>query len=414
MSSVILAQSSHLNNADLEKFVQKTVELLKLESVQGINAAANPSVYKRRFSKLQVGKREVKEYSGVAEVVATKFRQKPAEIKKTIGLDLGRNLEVSRQIRRFAVNVEAPDGILEQVDLKQHFAFINGRNFSEKTMNTMVEEFNILAENDSAISVADRATNELRDFSSRFGAVVPTREIEGLIATIGATESSGSRVVLNKGLSFRIHEVRCIDETNPEWIGSDSISWGGVAAQGVDNKEKVTKLKEYLVGSSFDDGDVKKFSPPKILHNFQLDQGNFPKDFLVLLSLAEKDSGGMSTFIQELYEAVKAHLQVILTALGAAAGAAIGAAIGGSVGTAIGGPLGLIIGIVAGAVVGALAAWLASALKDDIFMPEEAAIRFKRANETFAGGSLTSPRQYIHYRDHGGHYRVAFDWRISR
>ena len=215
--------------------------------------------------------------------------------------------------------------------------------------------------------------------------------------------------MLNKGLRFRVHEVKCIDETNPEWPGSDEISWGGAA---VDDKGSASKIPEKFVRSGFDDGDRKTYNPPEIIKTFSLDN-DYPKEFLVTMALAEKDSGGMSDFIQKLYEAIKAEVALILAALGAAAGAAIGAAIGGSVGTAIGGPLGIIIGVAAGAILGALIGWLASVLQDDIFAPQASSLFLSSANDTFQGGALVSPRKEFHYRDHGGHYRITYDWEIT-
>ena len=135
---------------------------------------------------------------------------------------------------------------------------------------------------------------------------------------------------------------------------------------------------------------------------------------MVTLALAEKDSGGFAEFIRKLYEAIKAEIQLILSALGAAAGAWIGTQIGGSIGTSLAGPLGTIIGAVAGAILGALIGWLISALQDDIFAPEATSLILPAGNASFDGGSLVTAPCYLHYRDHGGHYHVKCDWEIVR
>ena len=286
------------------------------------------------------------------------------------------------------------------------FDFVNETNFSETSMERMVTDISVLSEPE-VLPIREAVSTDLRTVDTRYGRLLPAGWVEDLIGRLG---TGGGIITLNKGIKFRIHEVKCIDETNPEWPGSDEISWGGAA---VDDKGTVIKIPEKRVGGGFDDGDRKTYTPPEIIKTFTLDN-IYPKEFMVTMSLAEKDSGGMSDFIQKLYEAIKAEVAAIFAALGAAAGAAIGSAIGGSVGTAIGGPLGTIIGVAAGAILGALIGWLVSVLQDDIFAPQASSLFLYSVNDTFQGGSLISPRQEFHYRDHGGHYRITYDWEITR
>jgi len=144
------------------------------------------------------------------------------------------------------------------------------------------------------------------------------------ISSASFYQPSPPATIVNKGVNFRIHEVKCIDETNPEWPGHDEIHWGGVA---VDDKDVTTKIAEKHVRDNFDDGEKKTYSPPDIVKYFPLDD-KYPKEFLITMTLAEKDSGGMSDFLQKLYEAIKGEIFLICEALGAAAGAYIGAQIG--------------------------------------------------------------------------------------
>jgi len=195
-----------------------------------------------------------------------------------------------------------------------------------------------------------------------------------------------------------------------EWKG-DEIAMGAVFLD-ADGEESIHS--EFRVMDDFRNGDVKNY-PPKILKNFGISASAvYPQTYSVFVALAEKDNGGLSDFIQELYEAVRADLQKILTALGALAGAAIGAQIGGSVGTAVGGPLGTIIGVAAGAILGAIAGWLTDVLKDDIFEPQMASITLPDGSSTFANGSLTSPYYYLDFIDHGGEYKVKYRWKLNR
>lgn len=416
MGTASVGLSSSLNNHELDKFVQQATELLKLTAVQAMNASANPNIYRARPSELKVGQRT---YPSVAKVVTDRFQQLDPQVKRVVGLDLGRNRDITHQLRRVAVDIRAERTVFEQVDVQRHFQFVNGTTFSESSMRKMVADLGTAVGGSASAAASAAARDELRAWHDRFRDVIPVRHIEGIFAEIDAsatsgssgTGSSGGQVVTNRGLNFRVHEAKCIDETDPEWAGSDEISWGGAA---VDDTGDTTKLPEFFVGSGFDDGDSKRYSPPKIVHSFDMSSGQYPKTYMVTLALAEKDSGGMSAFIEELYQAIKAHVVIILGALGAAAGAAIGAAIGGTVGTTVGGPLGTIIGIVAGAILGALVAWLVTVLKDDIFPPEASSAFFGSASDTFAGGGLISPQMYLHYRDHGGHYRLTYDWQIVR
>lgn len=406
MSSPVIAQSDHINNHELQKLIEKTVDLLKISVVQGINGTMNDRVYKFKPKELKVGRQESKSYPSVALVVAERVKGYDAQKQNSVRLALGRDASITSAIRTRGVDIRSEKSVIEQVNVKGLFDFVNGETFSESAMQQMVNDVSILADGEAA-PVREAILNDLRTFDVRYGRVLPARWIEDLAEILG---TGVGVAVLNRGVRFRVHEVKCIDETNPEWPGSDEIAWGGAS---VNDKGTVEKVPEKYVGGGFDDGDRKAYSPPLIVKTFPLDNV-YPKEFMVTMTLAEKDSGGLSSFIQKLYEAIKAELTAILTTLGAAAGAAIGTAIGGSVGTAIGGPLGTIIGLVAGAILGALVGWLVSILSDDIFAPLASSLFLYSGNETFAGGGLVSPRMEFHYRDHGGHYRILYDWEITR
>jgi phage tail tape-measure protein len=101
---------------------------------------------------------------------------------------------------------------------------------------------------------------------------------------------------------------------------------------------------------------------------------------------------------------------------GRANGVSIAAALAGAAAGAgmIGGSIGIVLGIVAAMVLDALVGWLMKALSDDIFRPQSSSIYMETASATFAGGAMVSPLSFLDYRDHGGHYRVAYDWEITR
>jgi hypothetical protein len=406
MSTARILQSDQIYNHELKKFVEKTVEMLKLSVVQGFNRTMNPQLYRFKPKELTVGGRVPVNYPSVALVASERLKSLDPQKVNAVRLALGREDSITTAIRARGIDMRSEKSVAEQVDLKQIFDFVNESTFSEAAMEGMVSDLSALAERET-IPIREAALSDLRALDITYGPLFPTGWIDDLVGRISA---GGGGAALNKGLRFRVHEVKCIDETNPEWPGSDEISWGGAA---VDDKGTASKIPEKQVGSGFDDGDRKTYSPPEIIKTFALDSV-YPKEFAVTMALAEKDSGGMSDFIQKLYEAIKAEVAVILAALGAAAGAAIGSAIGGSVGTAIGGPLGTIIGVAAGAILGALIGWLVSVLQDDIFAPQASSLFLYSASDTFPGGRLVSPRMEFHYRDHGGHYRIVYDWAITR
>jgi hypothetical protein len=320
-----------------------------------------------------VGGKKKKEYKGVAEVVHGRINGKKADEIKAIVFDNGPRSAFAKSpyLNKTLTDFKVATSSFQKMDFKANFAYVNDDLF----IKGIALPF------------------DLPDFSDRF-------------KTPGATSSDGGSATVTSQaahvLKLMLKKVKCLDETDPEWWGKDEIAVGGVA---VDDKQVETKITPFSAGS-FNDGDSKSYNPDKVLKSFTLDATN-PSTFFAFLTLAEKDGGGFADFIQELYEAIKAETQLILTALGAAAGAAIGAAIGGSIGTTIAGPLGTVIGIAAGVILGALVGWIVELLKDDIFDPQITAITINR-NEPFTG-----PVQKLTYRDFGGSYYIQVYWTAS-
>lgn len=405
--SIVLSQSDSIPNKTLQKLIQETTELLKLSMVQGMNASMAPTVYKAKLAEVKVGGKKKVSYPSVAQLAANRLKAASAEQMKVVRLSLGADQQISRAIRARGINMEGVKPVVEQVDIKRQFSFVNDTTFSEKAMQSMVEELNAM-DVDTTLSRKELLEYELKAVDLKISRL-PANWWKDIIANLDKDEPK-KPIVLNKGLRFRVHEVKCVKETTPTWPGSDEISWGGAT---MDDKGEVKKILEKYVRGGFDGGERKLYSPPEVVKTFSLDSV-YPKDFLVTMALAEKDGNGMSDFIRDLYDAIKAEVQVILVALGAAAGAAIGAGIGGSLGTVIGGPLGTIIGVAAGAILGALVGWLIAMFKDDIFRPQASTLHLPNGSATFAGGSLTSPKAVFNFRDHGGHYKVTYDWQITR
>lgn len=202
-------------------------------------------------------------------------------------------------------------------------------------------------------------------------------------------------------IEFRIHRVRCIDETNGflgSEAGSDEIDLGGTE---VDESGDTKKISAFRVASFGDDGDVKTFSPPRRLTFFNLREGTaFPKSYFVTLVLAEIDMGGLPDFLNKLLNWVR---EKVISLLSAAIGGAIGAS---------GGPIGAIIGVAVGWAVGKVFELFKSVWEDDIFEPVTARVDVPTATHRFGGGATDSPNGVAVFSGHGGKYDVTYDWRL--
>lgn len=349
-----------IKNPEIKHFIDHLASFTQASIEQSVFSKLNNG--KIKYQKLSVGKKNKVKRATVAEVIDNYLSKTNSKELKQMArnLTINKNANIAPFNYGSKLNIKSDKPIFNQLDLAKEFSYINDRLF----LKVIAANFNI-----------------------------PT-----------TTPTAPATPVANPTLTLKLNlkTVKCLDETNPEWGGKDNIAAGGVVS---DDRGVETKISEFHVGN-FDDGDVKNFNPVKVLKTYSLDNVH-PSTFTAFLTLAEKDSGGFSDFIQELYDAIKDELTVILTALGAAAGAAIGAAIGGSVGTAVAGPIGTIIGVAAGLIIGALTGWIVSLLKDDVFEPQISGITIDRS------APFTGPTQRLTYRDFGGSYYMDVFWSAS-
>ena len=416
---------------NMQEVIRQSIELFKLDIVQGLAFEKDGAVFKAQGLK--------KSPSKLGKIVADRVMALGKDSKRARP-DYANDLplqqlytgELRDLARKHNVDLLSKNSVTKQADTTRMFSFVAPELIDADTIKTLHDNlFDSEIDADSArtdASVAIAAALPAMNVDPAIARMIAERskaiDIAALLRGVGGNSSADndddaggapnaatSTIVLNRGLKFRLHRVKCLDETNPEWPGNDKIAAGGVA---VNWDETTTTIPEFQVGSSFKDGSQKVYNPPRVLKTFSLNGAQYPADFMIAMALAEKDGGGLSKFITDLWEAIRDEVTVILTAVGAAAGAAAGVAIGGTFGTAVGGPIGTIIGVVAGAIVGALIGWLISALKDDIFEPQSAALRLPSANSTFTGGSLTSQLMSLNFRDHGGYYRAYYSWQITR
>jgi hypothetical protein len=205
-------------------------------------------------------------------------------------------------------------------------------------------------------------------------------------------------------LSFNITRVKCVDETNPEFWGSDEIAIAGVS---VDEDGDSKKISEQYVGGGFDDGDAKSYSPNWQYHWFSMQEGKyFPKAYKVALILAEKDNGGLSSALNTIWQKVGEKVKE-----------AIAKAVGGVLSEYVGPAIAKAIGEAVAWVIDKLVGWIINAFQDDIFPVFTASCtvpsfnaRWNYPNGTW--GSTTSDVRTAHFYGYGGHYTVDYYWKM--
>lgn len=204
-------------------------------------------------------------------------------------------------------------------------------------------------------------------------------------------------------LGFWVSKVRCVDETNPEWWGSDEIALAGVT---VDEDGDTKKVGEKYIGGGFDDGDEKNYPNWRYTY-FNLREGKYwPKSYAVTLLLAEKDHSGLSTALNTVWEKVAEHVKkAIAEAVGKILQPYLGAAIAKAIGQAV------------AWIVDALVGWIVNAFKDDIFPPFTATVTTPSmsARWHYPNGSWGNPSSGIRtarFSGHGGYYQVLYSWKF--
>lgn len=374
MKSITLSNSHQtlIKDPIIGDFIKKSTDIIMAGINQEILAATKPKIYKYKQKKITVGKKKKMKYDSPGSIVL-----------KHLDLDKVPNKE--RFVKRITRST--------MFDIKR--STLIGNHVNLKLTKSLTTDKKLLAKTFHLTPLVKIDKNYLLKFLERFNS--------------DEQETNNSSPKTNSKLKLYLKQVKCIDETNPERIGSDEIAMGAVFMDADGNE---TKLNEFHVGDNFDDGDTKNYNPSKLLKTYNISTGSYPQFYTAWITLAEKDNGGLSDFISELFNAVKAQTQKILETLGAAAGAYIGGKIGGSIGTTIAGPLGTAIGLIAGAILGAVIAELVNAFKDDIFEPQIATIGIPSATSLFENGSTTSPWKYLKFEGHKGEYQVKYKWKL--
>lgn len=217
--------------------------------------------------------------------------------------------------------------------------------------------------------------------------------------------------VTNK-MAFYINRVKCVDETNPEWWGSDEIALAGIS---IDETGDTKKINERYIGGGFDDGDSKSYNPDWRYHWFSLNEGrSWPKTYSMSLVLAEKDHGGLSQALDTLWKKVKEQVYKLIKQAATAAGVAIGAFLGMAEAGAV---IGQLLGEAVAWIIDRFLRWIIDLFKDDIFPIATVKVTTpsKSARWYYPNGRWGNPRsntRRAHFYGYGGHYYVEYYWKF--
>lgn len=240
--------------------------------------------------------------------------------------------------------------------------------------------------------------------ASRLAAIYGEIHDQDLFAGEGAAPGDFEELAVTDKIGLWVSEIMCVDETNPEFWGSDEIALAGVS---VDEDGDTKKIGEKFIGGGFDDGDKKSYGDRWRYEYFSLREGaNWPKRYSVSFALAEKDHGGLSKFLDKIWAAVRDKVK-----------AAIAKAVATGLTPYLGELIARWVGEAVAWVIDVLVGWIIKWFGDDIFpvktisvtTPSMAA-RWNYPNGTW--GNPSSGVRYIHFYGHGGHYRLAYYWKF--
>lgn len=369
MADVTTAAFSYSSMQDpvIKKFVDEVADQMKVEVVQTLSAQKDPARFKLATPpRIRVGQ-ETEDSVGL--VMKQAFSTMPAAKQQEALANITRPEVVSAKLKSDmavnAIDLRSSRYALEQINTTTRFRFAN-RPFLQSLRTRTLEIMNQNESNSSPVTAA-----------------------------------------ANKKLNFRIHAVKCIDETGLEtleWITHDNIDMGGTS---INDKGVTSKIDTFRVSSHFDDGETVNYNPAKNLRSFALDS-NYPKTFAVVLAIAEKDSdGGFFTYVDKLFKAVRQEINDILKKLAEGAQITLAAIFGERIGE--------ILYSLATMVLSKLWDWITGWFKnyDDIFEAKAVTISVRSATATF-NGSLTTGQRSLYYHGHGGQYLVKYSWEFEK
>ena len=236
---------------------------------------------------------------------------------------------------------------------------------------------------------------ELRKSLKRVQHVTRVAGLDGLLNTLnlGDTELRMASVhaqprYANNTARFVIDEVKCLDETGPDWLGSDEIYLVGV---NVDETGDVHKLN-WKISNDFDTGErvTRDF---RVVFNITEGGNQWPKKYFVALTMIEQDLGNVPAFVHELYTEVRKEITAIVVQMAA---------------SGEGGEHGVLIAaaaLAAGWVLDQALDWFIKIWEDDVIGNVTYTFTHAGPAATFGGNNRSAPRNIV-LRGAGGRYRL--------
>lgn len=215
-------------------------------------------------------------------------------------------------------------------------------------------------------------------------------------------------------LSLRIHSVKCVDETGGKWaerVGNDEIYLGGFL---IDPAGRTIKVSPMSIYPHFDDGDIKKFNPPRVFSTLNIHTAtSWPKNCVAGFLLFEKDSGDMSSAVQKIYEKVVEEMERKKQQMMATRVRATVLTADGTEAPAEEPSLGSVIwNITKEIVYNYIKTKITAGLADELFPLQEASVTLHSPEHTW-NGSHTSPVAMVEFRAHEGVYQLFYDWELT-
>jgi hypothetical protein len=218
---------------------------------------------------------------------------------------------------------------------------------------------------------------------------------------------------MNNQISLRIHSVKCIDETGlgpAERVGNDEIMLSGF---GIDANATTVQVRPFEIHPHFDDGETKRFSPPRNFVTLNLANTNsFPKSCSASLILAERDNGDLGTKLAEIFDKLTQEMGKIKKeeeekkkkrlAASATAGSA----------SLSGVEMKVIWELVKPIIFNFIREKILLSANDDIFPPQDVSVTVSSDDFTFEG-SKVSTQFPVEFHGHDGIYRATCDWELS-
>lgn len=219
----------------------------------------------------------------------------------------------------------------------------------------------------------------------------------------------------HRKLRMVLEALECVEATTG--AGDDDMALGAITNSAAGHTKKIGP--EFV--AALQSGQTHHFSGSaaelaswsfEADHKLNIEGATFdvgwPRSYFVTWLLAEEDWGGFGTFVNEMYQQVKAEVEAKiedsasdLTTLLVAEG----------IGATVGAVLGNVIGAVVGAVAGLLIVWFVGLAEDDIFTPITVSVDIDSPYSPFGADDRTNTRQ-VWWKGHGGHYKLRYHWEV--